>query len=400
MIWPTLNIRIVRIYRAVCNLFLGLIGRLLYRHSPSPNARRILVVRFGYIGDLLVTIPALHYLRTTGQPAARIALLTHPTSRSGEAMKSPAAELLRDWGFIDAIIYSPTRFDRSARDAIINFGADRVVFIPYTSTPFKSMLFQSIRLRLMGVTARPEGLHTHWIPARLQILHSKAGLISNQAEIALDAVGAPSTDAKRRRYPSIPVLHAARQAALAALAGAGERPLVVLGCAAKYWHRQWPLECYLQVMDSVAAQYDAAWIILGSADDAELAAELERTTRAFTVNLCGKLSLAEAAEVARMGSLYLGNETGLAHLCAALGVPTVALFSGIHAPGVWEPWSDLNVTLRAEVPCQGCASDRFCPTGDKRCLTSITPDLVIDTVKRMLSQQCHPFRMVEMGTDD
>jgi ADP-heptose:LPS heptosyltransferase len=400
LIWPTLGIRIVRIYSTVCNLFLGLTGRLLYRHAPGPNARRILVVRFGYIGDLLVTIPALHYLRTTGQSAAKIALLTHPTSRSGGAMKSPAAELLRDWGFIDAIIYSPTRFDRSARDAIINFGADRVVFMPYTGTPFKSMLFQSIRLRLMGVRARPEGLHAHWMPAHFRTLRYKAGLNSHQAVTALDAVGAPSTNARRRRYPSIPVLHAARQAALAALAGAGERPLIVLGCSAKYWHRQWPIEYYRQVMDSVAAQYDAAWIILGAADDAELAAELERTTRAFTVNLCAKLSLGEAAEVARMSSLYLGNETGLAHLSAALGVPTVAVYSGIHSPGVWEPWSDLNVTLRAEVPCQGCGSERFCPTGDKRCLTSITPDLVIDTVKRMLSQRCHSPRMVERATDD
>jgi ADP-heptose:LPS heptosyltransferase len=254
------------------------------------------------------------------------------------------------------------------------------------------MLFQSIRLRLMGVTARPEGLHTHWIPARLQILHSKAGLISNQAEIALDAVGAPSTDAKRRRYPSIPVLPAARRGALAALAGAGERPLIVLGCSAKYWHKRWPIERYREVMDSIASQYDAAWIILGTTDDAELAAELERTTDAFTINLCGNLSLGETAEVARMSSLYLGNDTGLAHLCAALGIPTVTLFSGIHPPGMWEPWSDLNVTLRAEVPCQGCGSERSCPTGDKCCLTSITPDLAIDAVKRMLSQRCGSLR--------
>ena len=392
MIRSTLGIRIVRIYSAACNLFLGLTGRLLYRHSPSPNARRILVVRFGYIGDLLVTVPALNYLRTTGRSEARIALLTHPTSRSSGAMKSPAAELLRDWGFIDAIIYSPTRFDRFARDAIINFDADRVLFIPYGGTPFKSILFQSIRLRFMGVTARPEGLHMHSMPTRLLSLQSRAGLIYNEAVTALGAVGAPAADVKRSRYPSIPMLPAARQTALAALAGAGERPLIVLGCSAKYWHKRWPIERYRQVMDGIAAEYDAAWIILGTAEDAELAAELEHTTRAFTVNLCGNLSLGEAAEVARMSSLYLGNDTGLAHLCAALGVPTVTLFSGIHPPGMWEPWSDLNVTLRAEVPCQGCGSERSCPTGDKRCMTSITPELAIDAVKRMLSERCRSFR--------
>ena len=110
-------------------------------------------------------------------------------------------------------------------------------------------------------------------------------------------------------------------------------------------------------------------MILGAAADREIGEEIERTTNARTVNLCGRLRLTETAELIRISSLYLGNDTGLAHLGAASGIPTVALFSGIHPTGIWDPWSDCNVTLRANTACQPCGSERCCPTGDKRCLT-------------------------------
>jgi ADP-heptose:LPS heptosyltransferase len=381
--WP-----VSRVWVSICDLCLDMIAGVLYRHRANPDALRVLVVREGYIGDLLVSIPALNCLRRMGHPDAKIALLTYPTSRSGAVMTSPAAELLRDWGFIDEIIYSATRLGRPVREALARFRPARVVLMPYSGKPFKSRLLQLIRLRLLSITVRPEGFRFRSVRSQRRRLPNEVAPEPHQALAALRAVGATAQDMTPDANPPIPVLQVARRAALAALKGAGERPLIALGCSAKYWHKRWPVESYQQVLESVAEQYNAGWVILGTLADEPIAAQLERTAQAFTVNLCGQLSLSETAEVARMCALYLGNDTGLAHLCAALGVPTITLFSGIHRPGVWEPWTGRGVTLRANVPCQGCRSEYVCPTADKRCMTSITTVSVIDAVHRALRGLC------------
>ena len=391
-------IRIIRLWIAMCNLCLSLTRSLLFRGRPSPKPTRVLVVREGYIGDLTVCIPALNHVRKAGESDPTIALLTHPTSTSGGVVNSPAAELLREWRLIDLVIYLPTRLGRPARREIIAFGADRVVFIPYTSTPFKSMMFQLIRLRLIGVTVRPEGFSMRSLSGWLRSLQHEGGMVPHQAVTALGAVGVPATEADRHPMPPVPVLQGASLTAGAALAGVGDRPVIVLGCSAKYWHKRWPAYYYVRVMDAIAAHRDVAWVILGAAQDAEAGAEIVRATKAFAINLCGALRLPETAELIRMSSLYLGNDTGLAHLCAALGIPTVTVFSGIHPPAVWDPWSSRNITLRATVPCQGCGSERFCPSGDKRCLTDIKPESVIEAAELALSERFPPAPLVRGGS--
>ena len=175
------GVRLLRFWIAGCNLCLSLLGRLLYADAPSANPLRVLVIRGGYIGDLLMSIPALDYLRRAGASESRIALLTHPTPNSVQAVSSPAAELLRDWKFIDTVIYSPTRLGWPIREVIRDFAAQRVVFMPYTFAPFKSFVFQTFRLRLIGVTVRPEGLVMGSVSCCFRKLQSDAGLASHQA---------------------------------------------------------------------------------------------------------------------------------------------------------------------------------------------------------------------------
>jgi len=375
---------LVRFWIASSNALLALVARVLFWHSPSGHPHRVLVIREGYIGDLLVTIPALAHLRPIGKSEPSIALLTHATSISDGKPSSPAAELLRDWGLITTVIYSQTRLGREARQNVMEFKAERAVFLRFTSVPFSSLLFQLVRLRLIGVKVRPEGCYMQSMAGAIQNLQYDAGLIAHQAVSALEVVDSSASLARRKSMPPLPVLSRARDAVSAVMTLVGDRPIIVLGCSAKYWHKRWPLASYRKVVNSVATRHDVAWAIAGTADDAEIAAEMERSTNAFTINACGKFRLAEMAELVRMSSLYVGNDTGLAHLGASLGVPTVTLFSGIHPPGIWEPWSERNVTLRSAVSCQWCRCEYACPVGDKRCLTAIAPERVIESIEAAL----------------
>jgi heptosyltransferase-2 len=104
--------------------------------------------------------------------------------------------------------------------------------------------------------------------------------------------------------------------------------------------------------------------------------------------------LRETLELARRCTVFLGNDTGAAHLAAAAGLATVTIFSGIHPPGTWEPWSPRSIAVRRRVPCDCCGSEECCPTGTSTCVRSIATDDVLEPLRRLL-ESAHPQRAKE-----
>jgi ADP-heptose:LPS heptosyltransferase len=87
-----------------------------------------------------------------------------------------------------------------------------------------------------------------------------------------------------------------------------------------------------------------------------------------------------AAMIARC-SLYIGNDSGISHVAAALGVPTVVIF-GPSSIKQWTPRGKTVLVLRHQVPCSPCAVSvmKSCPHRD--CLTGLTPAEVIRQLER------------------
>ena len=94
-------------------------------------------------------------------------------------------------------------------------------------------------------------------------------------------------------------------------------------------------------------------------------------------------SLPEAAAVLARAALYVGNDSGMTHLAALLGVPTVALF-GATDPRVWSPRGRRVEIVAGTAPCSPCAEGkrRRCP--DNICLKSIPVEEVLARAKAML----------------
>ncbi|MFH0789970.1 MAG: glycosyltransferase family 9 protein [Pseudomonadota bacterium] len=76
---------------------------------------------------------------------------------------------------------------------------------------------------------------------------------------------------------------------------------------------------------------------------------------------------------------YLGNDSGVSHLAAALGVPTVNLF-GPTDPAYWAPQGKDVTILTAGLPCAPCSPEvvKLCP--EKECLLSLSVNLVLDRI--------------------
>jgi ADP-heptose:LPS heptosyltransferase len=101
--------------------------------------------------------------------------------------------------------------------------------------------------------------------------------------------------------------------------------LLVPGAAAHRPEKRWPAENFAEL----AAQLPMPTVIVGGKGEAGGAIP--------GLDLMGKTNLLELAAVAAKASLAIGNDTGPMHLAAALGVPSVVLFSGASDPGLTAP---------------------------------------------------------------
>lgn len=391
--------------------------RILFRRFAKPDARCVLILRGGFIGDLLIIAPALAHLRASLRAGAKIVLMAQSTTKAPKAPMNPAAELLKEWGLVDSVIcptlrrpektsvHAPASFFtrlEAARAEMAGLQPDRIVIVPFTGNSPRLILRELLRLWVLGAPVRPDDVYLHAIHGRrLWNAQYEFGYIDHQAVTALRAVGVPRSEAMFRRGPVIPVIRRAHKDVLAVLRQniAANDFIIAVGCSAKYPHRRWPPAQFRQVIEHISRRYSVKWVILGTLDDVSIAKEIQNGIQSETMNFCGRLDLAETSELIRMSTLYLGNETGLAHLGAALGIPTVCAYSGIHRPGIWDPWSDYNITLRADVSCQGCESEQRCPMGDMRCLTSISTDSVIAAIEKILSEAWCPRNLLNLALE-
>ncbi|HEY7741502.1 MAG TPA: glycosyltransferase family 9 protein [Burkholderiales bacterium] len=124
-----------------------------------------------------------------------------------------------------------------------------------------------------------------------------------------------------------------------ALSGAdGSRPLAVLHTYPKYNYKMWHQGGWIEVARWLAAR-GFRLALTGSTDADELAYVdgLARAMPAETINAAGKLTVGASACLASRARLYVGPDTAMTHIAAALGVPTVAIY-GPTNPVKWGPW--------------------------------------------------------------
>ena len=107
------------------------------------------------------------------------------------------------------------------------------------------------------------------------------------------------------------------------------------------------------------------------------------------INLSGKTSLRESGAILAGASLFVGNDSGPAHLAAAVGTPLVVL-SGADDPQETSPISKRKRLVRlAELECISCVKNK-CPLKGKdfmRCMEDITVDMVEGEIIRLLANR-------------
>jgi ADP-heptose:LPS heptosyltransferase len=327
------------------------------------EARDILVFRALVLGDLLCATPALRALRLAA-PQARITLCSLPW----------AAALAARLPMVDAFIEFPGHPDlperRPAPGALDRFVDD----VRSRSFDLVLQMHGSGSIVNPLVTAlggrRSAGFATPGTEAGLDLAvpWPVQGTEVDRCLALAQALGAPG-DGPRLAFP---LSAADRLGAAVLLRGAGvDGPFAIVHPGSQLPSRRWPPARFAAVADALSDR-GLHVVVTGSPAEAPLAAAVRAASRRPPVDLCGRTdTIWLLGALVASASLVVANDTGISHVAAALGVPSVIVASGSDVAR-WAPHDRArHRVLWHATPCRPCAH-AVCPT-QHECAAGVLP---------------------------
>lgn len=146
--------------------------------------------------------------------------------------------------------------------------------------------------------------------------------------------------------------------------------------------KDWPRKRFAELADRLKQKLDCKIVITGGPGDVEGVQEICSMMDKKSLNLAGKTSIRELAELYRRVDLFIGGDTGPLHLAAAVNTPCIALM-GPTTPETHGPYGEGHTVIHKDLECKGCWK-RECKKGDRSCMKKIEVDEVFFAVRKML----------------
>jgi len=185
---------------------------------------------------------------------------------------------------------------------------------------------------------------------------------------------------------SLAVVEAARATARAKLAQSGinpRQPYSVIAPTNEFYTKRWMPDRYARIAESLAAR--GLQVVLTGAPTAEQIEQLESVQAATAQRLScvSSLNIAELVAAISESRIFVGNDSGPAHMAAALRVPLVVLF-GPASSVRWRPWQANAELVQNYFACNPCAMYTCTAFAEPECIRSITIDQVEKAIDSLL----------------
>lgn len=343
--------------------------------------RRIGVFRALVLGDVLCATPALRRLRRRF-PQARITLIGLPWAREWVRRQSCVDDFVAFPGYpglperaLDEAAWPGFLAEVQARrfDLLVQLhGSGGIVNALLGTWGARHLL----ALHPPGLPGPGLTLGLAW-PSRGTEVERLLRLVSTLG-LAPGAPTRPTGNALE--FPLRPEDRDAARALLARWGLAG-RAYACVHAGAQLPSRRWPLERYAQVVQAMAAR-GLAVVLTGVAAEADLTARLGAMAGVPCVDLAGQTTLWSLGALIEGASLLVCNDTGVSHVAAALGTPSVVISSGADVAR-WAPRDTrLHPVLWSDQPCRPC-SHAVCPHGHA-CALGVSTEAVIARIGQQL----------------
>lgn len=347
------------------------------------QARQVLCVRLDALGDVLMCTPAMRALRAQ-HPERRLTLLSSP---AGAAL-APYLDEVDDviaweapWMKHSAPLQPEQHLAWIAALARHRFDA-AVIFTCYSQSALPAALLcqlAGIPLRLAYCREKPYQLLSDWIADP-----EPGAMVRHEVQRQLDLVrhvGAEIADERLGFTPAAADVEAVR----ARLRRVGIDPdgrWLVLHPGASAPSRRYPPRHWRTLVHALAERIGCPLVFTGAAHEAALIAEIAPPGAAVH-SFAGQLHVGELGALLSQASLVVSNNTGPAHLAAAVGAPVVDLYALTNPQHT--PWRVPSRVLSHDVECRNCERS-VCLQGHHDCLEKLLPEQVLDAVCSLLKQ--------------
>lgn len=336
--------------------------------EKGPQVESMLVIHQGALGDFLLALPTLSALRRAF-PEARPFMMGYPRILQLAEGRFYAEEIFSiDQKGMATFFVREGTLDRGLSQFFSGFGLI-VVFGKDGEGTLINNLKRVCQGRIFHINPLPnwdDGVH-----------------LSDHLLRQLTRYRVPFSDQNPRLYLREEDREWGREFWMGKGVSPEERSnIIVLHPGSGSRKKLWPLKHVIDLFRHLQSKPDRKFLlILGPAEGPEVHQAFGGMNSPRLIPAKG-LSLVQLASVMEESRLFIGNDSGISHMAAALGLPTLAIF-GPTDHRVWSPRGERVEVIRRGIPCSPCAEERFFLCRDLECLNMIEVGDVLKGLKRM-----------------
>jgi len=334
------------------------------------NSSTILVRSTNWIGDAVMTLPAVRSIRQNF-PEARISILAQPW----------VADLFTANRYVDEVLIYQKKGEHAGLRGLLRLAAELRPRRFSTAILLQNAFEAALLARLAGIPViagysrdarRPLLSHAAVISKEIRKKHQvyyyqdmlrQLGLQTGADTLYLE-LAAELRDWAEDFVDKLP------------------RPLIGLNPGAAYGPaKRWPAEKYALLAKRLAETTGGTILVFGTDADRKAAETIAKATPSLT-DLTGRTSLSQAMGLIECCDVFVTNDSGLMHVAAAAKTPLVAIFGSTDAVATG-PFSDRAVIIQKELPCIPCLKPEC--SRDFRCMEDISVEEVAEAAINLLA---------------
>lgn len=356
------------------NIILTILKISLFGKSFPANPKNILILRTGNLGDTICAIPAMKAVKKRF-PSSRFIFMT-----AAETGNLPhTVEVLKGLiEFNEIFIYDPAtlrnlRYFSKVASQLRSKKLDLVVYLSQSSNTFSRLLRDMLFFRIVGCKSACGFQWTkHWL---FSLAQSRYRIFYREVDRLMKLVEPLGVSRKASwDIPRVPINFNWSTFL-------NSRPVIAIHPTSKFPVNRWPLEYFLEISSLLKNRCNAFLIMVGDDEAKTEAEELIEKLEGNVLNLTGKTTFLQLAEVLKNCNLLISCDSGPVHVAAAVGTPVVGVYTARDYPECWYPWGKQHIILKKDILCQACLKTE-CETMD--CIKGITPEEVLKACDQIL----------------
>ncbi|OGW24279.1 MAG: hypothetical protein A2X55_04960 [Nitrospirae bacterium GWB2_47_37] len=355
------------------------------------NKQSVYIFNIGYLGDTLVSLPAIYKIREFN-PGRDFFLITNTPRTDGYVT---SWNVLKHVGYFKGVFFYEPASINSLIGLTLKLRSDFTDRSLYYLIPTSRSRWQAYRdYFFFKVLCNFEKIYGINESISKNIIRNNSNdLVKTEKEskrLLKNVYSIHNKDFKESENPKAPLLSipsASKERAKRLLKGLQEDVIwIAVGHSSMRPATRWDINKFKELF-KLLVNYSKKihFILLGGKEDFESGEYLRSNFAGHIINLCGKTNIIESAAAISKSVLYIGNDTGIMHLAASMDIPCVCIFSARNNPGKWEPYGNRHVILRKDIDCAGCFLDE-CIEKKNRCMEMINIEEVFKAVISQLEK--------------